>query len=273
MRLGRTFALSLAIAPAIAAQSGYEAARYVVVVSTTLDAIRANPDAFKNVAVRFPIQFCSIGQLSNPFFTRFVPSQYANFYAWSAEQPIWQRDAYDNVFGMLFLSKDNGQLQELYDQKLYSRLWVTGVVRNVFQNTPWIEVDEFERMEQQVNTATLAHLYRADRHMSRREWPLAISELSLAPAREVPNYVRAAIHKNLGVCYLRMGEARAAMRHLDDATKLMTEVDHETKRLVEIAHEQPEAALDRAVDKDAVREADRPMWEAFSGTREALPQR
>ena len=51
-----------------------------VAVPTTLTTVRSEPEAFKNVKVQFTLQFASLGKLSNPFFTKFTPTDYANFY-------------------------------------------------------------------------------------------------------------------------------------------------------------------------------------------------
>ena len=82
-------------------------------VKTTIAAMRANPDAFRNVKVQFTAQFASLGRISNPFFTKFTPAEFTNFYAWSDDQAIWRESSYNDVFGMLFLSKSNPQLEQL----------------------------------------------------------------------------------------------------------------------------------------------------------------
>ena len=231
------------------------------VVETTLTAIRGAPESFKGVSVAFRVQFASIGTLQNPFFTRFVASDFANFYAWSDDQPIWRRTEYDDVFGLLFLSKEHEQLDDVFHLEAYDRLEVRGVVRNTFQGMPWIEVTGFQRVGGKVNTATLTHLYRGEQHMEESEWSRAISELSLAPAGEVPKHVRAAVHKNIGVCYLRMGEQQVALGHFNSAAALGK--DREIQRLVTVAESRPGAGLDRSVNRQAVRDDERPLWEAF----------
>ncbi len=273
MRVVLSIAASLAVLPTLVGQGLRQ--QNQVVVETTLDAVRAEPEAFKRVWIRFPVQFCSIGRLSNPFFTRFVPSDFANFYAWSAEQPIWQKTAYDDLFGMLFLSKDHAQLQDLYRLGLYDRVEITGVVQNTFQDKPWIQVMTFEPIDGKVNTATLAHLYRGEQHMERREWRQAISELSLAPAAGSPTQVLAAVHKNLGICYLRLGETGLARAHLDSAVVLLEQPGIELRRLVSTASSAPTSELDRAVDRSGIPEFERPMWEAFEdlGSAAANPVR
>jgi Tfp pilus assembly protein PilF len=107
-------------------------------------------------------------------------------------------------------------------------------------------------------------MYRSELHMKARKWHQAISELSLAPTSTVPDFVRAAIHKNMGICYLRIGETDAAHEHLKSAMNYDKEHDFETEELVRLATQRPEDALDRKVDRSGVKEADRPMWEAFA---------
>ncbi len=104
-------------------------------VSTTLTAVRSDPDAFRNVKVEFTVQFAALGNLSNPFFTRFTPTEYTNLMVWADEQPIWQKTEYDNVFGMLFYSKQGEKLSTVHGMKPYERFKVQGIIRNTFQNT------------------------------------------------------------------------------------------------------------------------------------------
>jgi hypothetical protein len=269
MKIAVTAGFSLALlAPVLTAGDGDK------VIPTTLSTVRATPDAFRNLHVSFTVQFVSLGRVSNPFFTQFEPSQYANFHVWADEQPIWRRPAYDDVFGLLFLSKNHDQINELYDLRLYKRLRVTGIVRNTFQDMPWIEVVEFEQIGGQVTTASLAHLYRGEQLMEKRQWTAAIAELSQAPTAEAPETLQAAVHKNLGICYLRIGESGAALSHLTSAAGLLgDQVDRETALLLATASAAPERELDRVTNTRSVKDHERPMWEAFDDGRAARPQR
>jgi hypothetical protein len=236
-------------------------------VQTTLTQVRAEPEAFKNVKVSFTVQFTSLGKISNPFFTKFTPTDFANFYAWADEQPIWQEKSYQDVFGMLFLSKMHPKLEQLYELRLYQRIKVTGVIRNTFQNTPWIEVSDFEVQDGQLDTALLTHLYRGEKLMEQRLWQRAIAELSLAPGDGVPESALRAAHRNLGVCLLRMGEAQSAIGYLESAAAMTTGQDLEIENLLAMARSQPEEALDRTVDSRSLKDSERPMWEAFDGDK------
>ncbi len=235
-------------------------------VNTTLTQVRAEPEAFKNVKVVFTAQFASLGRISNPFFTKFTPTDFSNFYAWADEQPIWQEKAYNDVFGMLFLSKSHPKVEQLYELRLYQRIRVTGVIRNTFQSAPWIEVTDFEPVVGQLDTPVLTHLYRGEKLMDQRLWQRAIAELSLAPGAGVPPQAMRATHKNLGICLLRMGEAQAAINYLESAAQ-MGGGDAEIENLLAMAKTAPEQAIDRTVDSKGLKDSERPMWEAFEGDR------
>jgi hypothetical protein len=236
-------------------------------VATTLSQVRAEPEAFKNVKVTFTVQFASLGRISNPFFTKFTPTDFANFYAWADEQPIWQEKAYNDVFGMLFLGKTHPKLQQLYELKTYQRIEVTGVIRNTFQDTPWIEISDFRMVDGQLDTAVLAHLYRGEKLMEQRLWQRAMTELSLAPGDGVPPHALSATNKNIGICLLRMGEPQAAIGYLETAAQ--TAGDEEVQDLLSMARKTPERAIDRTVDSRTLRDSERPMWEAFDNGQKA----
>jgi hypothetical protein len=236
-------------------------------VVTTLTEVRAHPDAFRNVKVQFDIQFAILGAISNPFFTQFVPTDFANFHGWAVEQPIWQKGSFDDVFGLLFISKSSEQLQDIYATTTFQRMRVTGLVRNTFQNQPWIEVTTFERLPDQVEWATLGHLYRADQWMAQRQWQQALSELSLASQAKNPGDVDAHVYQSMGVCYLRMGEANRALAQLEQAKKLRPGSSVELENLIVTAKNDPSRELDRVVQRTEIREFERPLWEAFDDVR------
>lgn len=243
------------------------------VISTSLQAIRQAPESYKGVYVDMTLQFASVGRLQNPFFTRFVASDYANFYVWADESEIWRRPSYDDVFGRCFIAKDNDHLNETFALQMYDRLRVRAVVRNVFQGQPWIEVLSYRLLPTKLDTATLAHLYRGEQLMARREWSRAVAELSLAPLGKVPGHVRVSVHKNLATCYLRTGEQQLAQQQIAMAQRLdKARRDQELVAMARMVKENPAEGLDRSVNTQSVRQQQRPMWEAFHGDSSASPR-
>ena len=232
-------------------------------VTTTLTAVRSDPDAFRNVRVEFVVQFASLGNLSNPFFTRFTPADYMNLYAWADEQPLWQQAQFEDPFGMLFYSKQGSQLAEVFAMKPYQRLKVRGVVRNTFQSAPWIEIDDFTALPGMVDSATLTHLYRGEKFMAERQWQKAIAELTLAPGSGVPAAAQHAAFKNLGICHLRIGESDEALNCLRQAAIFATDGDRQLEHLLATATSRPSAELDRTVGQVGLKDFEKPMWDAF----------
>ncbi len=256
MKIALTLGLSLALVPTLAAQQ-------VTVVATTLAQLRKSPDAYRGVWVRFTIQFASLGKVQNPFFTEFEASQYANFYGWADEQAIWKKSEYEDLFGLFFILKENDICSEIYKMKVYDRMEVVAIVRNVFQRQPWMEITELTNLDRRANTATLSHLYRGETYMQKRDWRRALAELSLAPGDNIPDHLRGQVHKNLAMCYLRLGEAGTAVQHLESAVELMNEIDPEIREIAALAKVRPESFLDRTLSNVQVEEHNRPMWEAF----------
>lgn len=275
-RLAIAISLTCSFATTGAAQ-WRESRQFPNTVVTTLTEVRAHPDAFRNVKVQFEVQFASLGSVSNPFFTQFVPTDFANFHAWAVEQPIWRKSEFDNMFGLLFVSKTNDQVQEVYDCSTFDRLRIVGLVRNTFQNQPWIEVVSFEKVDERVDWATLGHLYRADQWMQKRQWQQALSELSLASQAKNPGEVSLEIDRAMGVCYLRVGETNQAVTYLKAARARAgekTQAGVEIDNLIASAKIDPTRELDRTVAPTEVREHERPLWEAFEDDRRrgAQPQ-
>jgi hypothetical protein len=169
---------------------------------------------------------------------------------------------------MMFLSKTHSSIEELYSMRLYQRMRVTGVIRNTFQDMPWIEVLDFTMLGEQLDNAVLTHLHRGEEMMKKRLWQRAIAELSLAPGEGVPMAATRAAHKNLGICLLRMGEPEAAVGYLESAASMDTQVDFEVEELLAMARNSPSEAIDRTVDAGSLRDAERPMWEAFDAPQQ-----
>lgn len=261
MKIAISLGLSLALTPTLLAQVDNKPQGKVV--TTTLEKIRRTPEAYKKVWVEFTVQFATMGRVENPFFTEFVPERYVNFYCWGDNQKIWHKRSFKNVFGMMFMAKAAKQSKDLYDLDCYSRIQVTGLVKNIFQGDPWIEVTKFTPVAGAVNTAALTHMHRGDKAMSQRQWTKAIAQYSMAPADDMPAHVKGELHRGLGKAYLRLGEQQQAVQHIDQAVALIPEMDKELAELAHVARSNPGAYLDRQVTATQVADHERPMWEAF----------
>lgn len=249
------------VASATSAQNelgGFDSAKLV-----ELKTVRKQPQAFKNVWVKFKATYFGLGAVHNPFFTRFTRASYVNFAMWSDDQAIWKQSEYDNPCSTLFCEKkDNTLLETIYSLQRYQRVLVTGVVRNAWQGEPWFEITEVEpTSDTRMTTASLSHLHRAWSLIEQRKWQQAAIELNLASSDSLTENARGWLHGYMGLCQMRMGRAAKASAQLQIAKGLVPESQIIDGWLEQVAKD-PRSAIDTASRVTAIRRGDRPMWEA-----------
>jgi hypothetical protein len=264
------FAIGLVAAP-LAAQHD---SRLFEPKETTLEGVRANATAFKNVYVTFTCQFQGIGGVHNPFFTRFTRSEYANFAVWGDNQKIWLKEEYQNPLPGLFVQK-NGRddtLKLLYRLRRYQRIRIVGVVRNVFRDEPWLDVISIEEVGGKVTIPTLAHMHKASDYMAQRKWAQAGTELNQAMTGGLPDFYMGWIHANLGECFMRLGKPDAALSQLSNAKAYLPEV-RSISRNIELVAKDPKAAVDTQDGGKVVPKNLEPIWLAVEDSSKASPIR
>ncbi len=235
--------------------------------ATTLAAVRATPQAFKNVWIRFSGWFSGIGALHNPFFTRFTRTDYVNFALWGDTQKLWVEDEYKHPCTTLFVLKSNDKAVDLITSLgIYQRVTCTGIVRNVFRGEPWIEVTRIEVQPERLTTATLAHLARARRFMKKRQWAQAAMEVQLAQAAGQTPFIEAWLNHYLAVCYMRVGKIERAKEHIAYACQLVPE-ELAFQDVREQLRVDPKSVVDDKVSETRLPKAKRPMWEAYEEAR------
>jgi len=231
---------------------------------TTIAMLRKNASAFKNVCVTFTGQFMSLGNVHNPFFTRFTRSDYVNFAMWGDNQKIWEESEYGNPLGTLFVSKKVGEelLDKLYTLQRYQRLEIVGIVHHVFQGEPWIEVMSIVEIGDKVNVTTLQHMARGRELMRARKWVRAAQEMNLATTSGLPDSVVGWIHNYLGVCFMRTGRASQAIGEFKLAKSYLKH-EHEPAQNLAMMMADPKSGIDKTIIDGRIPRARRPMWEAY----------
>jgi hypothetical protein len=146
---------------------------------------------------------------------------------------------------------------------------ITGVIRNTFQNVPWIEVTDFEPLAGQLDTAVLTHLYRGEKLMEQRLWQRAIAELSLAPGEGVPENATCAPRTRTSAsacCAWARPRRRSATwsRPSETGTK---GPDPEIDSLLAIAARNRTRPSTAPSTPSGLKDSERPMWEAFDGDK------
>ncbi len=229
---------------------------------TSLRELMQKPIAYKNVWVVFTGTFSGVGQLHNPFFTRFTRANHVNFALWGDDAKMWVREEYDNPCATLFVAKANDETTTvLYKLPRYQRVRLTGVVRNAFHGKPWVEITKIEPLETRYTTASLRHLHRAYKHLSSHEWKKAGVELGLAQAPELPAQARGWIEYYRGVCLMRVGQPGKAMQALRLAQTLLGNRPEVEDQIAQLGKD-PKSQIDEVLRKPLVAKSKRPFWEA-----------
>jgi hypothetical protein len=112
--------------------------------SVRLSDLVADPQAKRDGAVTFACVFRALDKVFFPYFTSFTPEKHVNVSVWLDGAPIWEREAYArDEFPFLYLRRDHPQRDELLRLQTFTRIEVTGRIRDVYRARPWIEILAF----------------------------------------------------------------------------------------------------------------------------------
>ncbi len=104
----------------------------------------AEPRRWHTKVVTFACIFHAPDNVYSPYFTSFHAEKFLNFTAWKDGSPVWEQRAFhDDDFPYLYLRRDHPQGPELSRTAPFTRLEVTGLVRDVYRERPWIEIRGF----------------------------------------------------------------------------------------------------------------------------------
>lgn len=137
--------------------------------------------------LRLRLQYESEQSEWNPYLTRFGGGQFDALEAWSDEQFPWVEADYSSPAARVFVRKGSRAQHALIGAKPYSRYEVTAIVREVFLDTPWVEIIDVRPMFDCITEATVIHAARALDLMERGAWRLAGLELDVALSAPAPD--------------------------------------------------------------------------------------
>ncbi|MBI3817191.1 MAG: hypothetical protein HY286_00755 [Planctomycetes bacterium] len=186
----------------------------------TLTDLRARPDAYRSLPVQMDIQFHDTRKGGNPFFTRFSDENYLCFSAWGAEQPLWDQNEYQKDFSFLFVDRNAPEFRTLLEAKVYQRLRVSGVARDVFRGIPYIEIIKAEALDDGMSAAAITHAAKARKLSMQGDTPGAVAEFERALRGAMPAISEAQMRIDLAQVYLQRRERDNAITQLDQAKKL-----------------------------------------------------
>lgn len=184
------FAFLGAATPASTAGAGARVTEIPVAAEPPLVAWRdvaSNPCRWLGRKLRLRLQYESELADWQPYLTRFGRGQFDALRAWSDEQFPWIEGDFSTPQARVFVRKGSPAQHALVGAKTYMRCEFVAVVREVFLETPWIEVIEVRPMLDCITEATVIHAARALDLMDRGAWDLALLELDVALGAPAPD--------------------------------------------------------------------------------------
>lgn len=191
--------------------------------TVTLEQVMAHPEAYKGMDVSFVVQFHQLGQIDNPYYTRFEKGQYLNFSVWSDAATLWDKKAYNNDFPYLFIDRIATECQTILTASAYDRFLVTGRVSSIFRGKPWIEVVGLKALDKKLTEPTLIKMVKAYKLKKAKRFDAAATEFNQATNEKLPAMVQTVLHRETGVCFAAANRFKDALVPLEKAVSLTPE--------------------------------------------------
>jgi len=160
-----------------------------------LSEVREHPSRWLGETVRFTLQIDGARSGVPTYLSSLGPSTHVAFAAWGDSQVLWSRAEYERPAQRLFARRGTPVAARLATASRYTRFEVVGVVREVLQGKPWIEVHEARRLERAVSEGALVHATRALSLMEGEQWALAADQFARARAGLLPRAALAELER------------------------------------------------------------------------------
>jgi hypothetical protein len=138
-------------------------------------------------SVRVRVQVESHPSDWKPYVTRFGTGQFDALQGWADEQFPWIEAEFESPAVRVFARKGSAAATAFSGAPQYARFELTGVVREVFLDLPWIEVVAATPMGDAIDEASVIHAARAIELMGEGTWDLALLELDQALEAPMPD--------------------------------------------------------------------------------------
>ena len=151
-----------------------------------LSELREAPSRYAGETVRCAVHVAEQGAPFQPFLSRFDPERHLRVAAWSDEQPVWHREAYDDPAPFLFVERASPLGQRLAAARPHERFLLTVTVREVWFDEPWIEIEGAHPLLPGLGEGTVLHAARAHELWEAGQRELALGELERALRSPLP---------------------------------------------------------------------------------------
>jgi hypothetical protein len=155
---------------------------------------------YVNHRVRLVLQFQSRVASWNPYITRFGTRDYTAFQFWGDDQLLWNKDEFDAAPVRLFARKHFAADWALETAPTYARYEIQVIVREIFLDQPWAEIETVIPLAERVSEGTIIHAGRALELMQTKAWKLADNELEQAQVDSLPDRAKDELAKLRDAC-------------------------------------------------------------------------
>jgi tetratricopeptide (TPR) repeat protein len=172
----------------------------------TLTDVLKTPREYVDVEVKFKVYFDAAGKNFNPYFTRFNEECYGNFSAYPIDARLYDKRDFPRPYPFFFASKMDKTWKKVKDVDHLRVIEITGVVRDIFQGQPWIEVLDWSGSGGGLSEDDIRDVVRADANYVAGNYKDAARLYERADSSSLPGTVRADLQRRLGDAYYHAGE-------------------------------------------------------------------
>lgn len=232
----RFLAVAFAALCAVQARAGEDEPNDDVKLSVSLAEVTSFPEAYRRVPFELELLYHGPREVYNPYYTLFEPATYMNFAAWSADKPIWMRDAFVDDYALFYVDRKNAPLEhQMVALKPYTWFSARCIVKSTAQGRAWIEILSITTTNTTLDLADMRHLVRANVLASGGEFDRALLEFGMAKLATAPPKFVARCHADQGRVALAanlpgraMTEFQAALTALPEDREIVALLDKAT---------------------------------------------
>lgn len=187
----------------------------------TLRELQRVPTNYKNARVRFLIRYHRTENLWAPFYTPFTPEDYLAFSGWAPEKKLWVKEDHLADFPFLYINKRSPDLNLVIQAPPYQVMELYGIVRNDFNNIPWVEVIHIVPCREPIiHDKLLHHMIRGLAAVKASRMEEGLGHLHEALHHDPPLDAAVDIHIGMANAYLAQKNWHEASRHANHALEL-----------------------------------------------------
>ncbi len=187
----------------------------------TLRELQRVPTNYKATRVRFIVRYHRTENLWAPFYTPFTPEDHLAFSGWAPEKKLWNKEDHLSDFPFLYIDKECPDLNSIIQAPPYQVLELYSIVRNDFNNIPWIEVMHVVPCKEPlIHDELLHHMIKGLDAVKGGRMEEGLGHLHEALHHDPPLDAAVDIHIAMAKAYLAQKDWHEASCHANNALEL-----------------------------------------------------